>query len=150
VRWRLPWQNHSLWEPRVHRRLLQWSEILYLQGWLGCHHRGLNPRRATVPPTGHDRGLHRGVPQGFRRRRGAQPPLSQNAWHRCFIHPCHNHVMVGEHSNHSGDDDDSTTASGGTPTSLLCDDTLIRKGNEHKPMVSHLALSRRWCNSRTS
>jgi hypothetical protein len=32
--------------------------------------------QATVPTMGHDRGLHRGVPHGFERRRKDRPPLS--------------------------------------------------------------------------
>jgi hypothetical protein len=75
---------------------------------------GLNPQRATIPAVGHDRGLHRGVPHGFGQRREAHPPLSQKARHGGFARPRHNHVVAGEHSDHSGDDNDSNVASGVT------------------------------------
>jgi hypothetical protein len=46
------------------------------------------------------------------REGGAHPPLSSKARHRGFAHPHHNHVMVGECPDHSGDDDDTTVANG--------------------------------------
>jgi hypothetical protein len=39
---------------------------------------------------------------------------------------------------------------GRTPTSLLSDGALIRTRNEHKPMLSHLAPSRRQRNGKMS
>jgi hypothetical protein len=41
---------------------------------------------------------------------GDQTPLSQEARHGGFARPHHNHIMVGECSDHSGYGDDSIVA----------------------------------------
>jgi hypothetical protein len=64
------------------------------------------------PAVGHGRGLHRGVPHGFRQRRVVRHPLSQKTQHGGLALPYHNRIMIGEHSGRSTCGEDSTAAGG--------------------------------------
>jgi hypothetical protein len=117
--------------------LLQQPEPLSQKERLRHRLHGHNPQRGTVPSMGHDRGLHRGVPHSFKQRRRLRPPLSQEIWHGGSAYSHHNPTVAGGCFGHPVYDDGSTAGTGTVTGHSFEQRVLLRRGNEHMPVLGN-------------